>query len=213
MRGTGLQPLTSNNMARPIRHLSPASLSGFKVCPLATAGCKHACLNTAGRGGIARGGILTYRDVARGRRNEIQEARRLRTRAFFEHRTEFMGLLTREIVKACTRARKLGYTPVFRLNGTRDIRWETMRAGGPGGQHVNRTESAVRVTHLPTGVQATAMEERSQHRNRKLALARLMQKLNQMDAKRFRDARNERWRAHQQLQRGNPVRLLQPEER
>jgi peptide chain release factor len=51
-----------------------------------------------------------------------------------------------------------------------DVRWETMRASGPGGQHVNRTESAVRVTHMSTGLQATAMEERSQHRNRKLAL-------------------------------------------
>jgi peptide chain release factor len=59
----------------------------------------------------------------------------------------------------------------------RDVRWETMRASGPGGQHVNRTESAVRVTHIPTGIQAGAMEEPSQHRNRKLALARLARKI------------------------------------
>jgi peptide chain release factor len=90
----------------------------------------------------------------------------------------------------------------------KDIRWETMRASGPGGQHVNRTESAVRVTHVPTGVQASAMEERSQHRNRKLALARLIQKLHQIDAKRFGDERHARWRAHHDLQRGNPVRIL-----
>jgi peptide chain release factor len=94
----------------------------------------------------------------------------------------------------------------------KDIRWETMRASGPGGQHVNRTESAVRVTHLPTGVQATAMEERSQHRNRKLALARLVHKLNQIDAKRLGDSRQERWRSHRQLQRGNPVRVFRSEE-
>src|SRR6516225_7058227 len=109
-----------------ILHLAPAKLSGFNVCPMATAGCKRACLNTAGRGGIARGGILTYRDVEKGKRNEIQEARRLRTRPFFEHRVEFMALLAREIVKACNRARKLDYVPVFRLNGTSDIRWETI---------------------------------------------------------------------------------------
>ncbi len=90
----------------------------------------------------------------------------------------------------------------------RDVRWETMRASGPGGQHVNRTESAVRVTHLPTGVQATGREERSQHRNRKLALARLRQKLDQIDSTRLGDARQERWRAHQELQRGNPVRVF-----
>jgi peptide chain release factor len=91
---------------------------------------------------------------------------------------------------------------------SQDIRWETMRASGPGGQHVNRTESAVRVTHMPTGLQATAMEERSQHRNRKLALARLAKKLAEMDAKRQDDVREKRWRAHQKLQRGNPVRII-----
>jgi peptide chain release factor len=94
-----------------------------------------------------------------------------------------------------------------------DVRWQTMRASGPGGQHVNKTESAVRVIHVPTGTEATAMEERSQHRNRKLALARLMQKLNRLDAKRFGEARHERWRAHQELQRGNPIRVFRVEER
>lgn len=93
----------------------------------------------------------------------------------------------------------------------REVRWETMRASGPGGQHVNRTESAVRVTHLPTGVQATAMEERSQHRNRKLALARLTKKLKEINSKRYCDAREERWRAHQELERGNPVRVFRME--
>jgi peptide chain release factor len=94
-----------------------------------------------------------------------------------------------------------------------DVRWQTMRASGPGGQHVNKTESAVRVIHVPTGTEATASEERSQHRNRKLALARLMQKLNQLDAKRFGVARDERWRAHQELKRGNPIRVLRAEDR
>ena len=94
----------------------------------------------------------------------------------------------------------------------KDVRWETMRASGPGGQHVNRTESAVRVTHLPTGVQAIAMEERSQHRNRKLALARLVQKLDNIHSKRCGDAREERWRAHQVLERGNPVRIFREDE-
>ena len=92
-----------------------------------------------------------------------------------------------------------------------EVRWATRCASGPGGQHVNRTESAVRVTHLPTGVQATAMEKRSQHRNRKLALARLKKKLNEINSKRHGDAREERWRAHQELERGNPVRVFRKE--
>ena len=70
----------------------------------------------------------------------------------------------------------------------------------------------VRVTHLPTGVQATAMEERSQHRNRKLALARLTRKLNEINSKRYGDAREERWRAHQEVERRNPVRVFRKED-
>lgn len=89
-----------------------------------------------------------------------------------------------------------------------DLRWETMRASGPGGQHVNRTESAVRVTHVPTGIQAAAMEERSQHRNRKLALARLVRKIGALNAGRLGRAREEHWRAHHDLERGNPVRVF-----
>ncbi|MFQ5680423.1 MAG: peptide chain release factor-like protein [Gemmatimonadota bacterium] len=54
-----------------------------------------------------------------------------------------------------------------------ECRIETFRAGGPGGQHQNRTESGVRLTHRPTGVSVTARDSRSQHRNRKIALARL----------------------------------------
>lgn len=54
-----------------------------------------------------------------------------------------------------------------------ECRIETFRAGGPGGQHQNTTDSGVRLTHLPTGISVTARESRSQHRNRKMALARL----------------------------------------
>lgn len=54
-----------------------------------------------------------------------------------------------------------------------ECRIETFRAGGPGGQHQNKTESGVRLTHLPTGIAVTARDSRSQHRNRQTALARL----------------------------------------
>ena len=91
-----------------------------------------------------------------------------------------------------------------------ELRWDTMRASGPGGQHVNRTESAVRVTHIPTGIQVVAMEERSQHRNRKLALARLVAKVDSLNASRHGQSRQERWRAHHDLERGNPVRVFRP---
>ncbi|HEX9886393.1 MAG TPA: peptide chain release factor-like protein [Longimicrobiales bacterium] len=56
-------------------------------------------------------------------------------------------------------------------------RVETFRSGGKGGQHQNKTESGVRLVHLPSGVRATARKERSQHRNKALALTRLRRKL------------------------------------
>ena len=64
---------------------------------------------------------------------------------------------------------------------------DTFRASGPGGQHVNKTESAVRLTHLPSGVVVTSQEERSQHRNKALCLQKLrakIAKLNYRQAKR-----------------------------
>jgi len=54
-----------------------------------------------------------------------------------------------------------------------DVRFESFRAGGPGGQHQNKTESAVRAVHVPSGLVAIARDGRSQHRNKALALARL----------------------------------------
>ncbi len=58
-----------------------------------------------------------------------------------------------------------------------ECRVETFRSGGPGGQHQNKTESGVRLVHLPTNVRVIAREERSQHRNRARALERLREKL------------------------------------
>ncbi len=56
-------------------------------------------------------------------------------------------------------------------------RWEAFRGSGPGGQHRNKTSSAVRVTHVPTGISATASESRSQAENRRKALGRLRHRI------------------------------------
>ena len=90
----------------------------------------------------------------------------------------------------------------------RDLVFETMRAGGPGGQHQNRTESAVRVTYEPSGASAIARDERSQHRNKALAIARLKAVLagihaREADHKAFRD-----WLSRISVERGNPVRVI-----
>ena len=64
-----------------------------------------------------------------------------------------------------------------------ECRIDTLRAGGKGGQHQNTTDSAVRLTHVPTGIVVVARERRSQHRNRQVALKRLRRKLEQLRAR------------------------------
>jgi peptide chain release factor len=89
-----------------------------------------------------------------------------------------------------------------------ELRWETMRSSGPGGQHVNRTESAVRVTHLPTGIVVTASEERSQIRNRSLALGRLRERIREVNEKQRGAVEASRWRTNLNLERGRAVRVF-----
>ncbi len=65
---------------------------------------------------------------------------------------------------------------------------ETFRSSGPGGQHVNKTESAVRLRHLPSGVVVTSRQERSQHRNKAFCIQKLreqIEKLNHRPASRI----------------------------
>ncbi|MCP4213423.1 MAG: peptide chain release factor H [bacterium] len=105
------------------------------------------------------------------------------------------------------------FTPREKSGGLseKDIKIETIRAGGPGGQHVNKTESAVRITHLPSGITVRADEERSQHMNKKLAIARLDMLLEEQQREQQKEDEKERWKTHNQLERGNGIRIYKGE--
>jgi len=88
----------------------------------------------------------------------------------------------------------------------KDVKVETFRASGPGGQKVNKTDSAVRLIHVPTGISVEAQDERSQHQNRRLAEERLRKALKVLDDGNYNDAVRSLWRQHHMLERGNEIR-------
>ncbi|CAK7083290.1 MAG: Peptide chain release factor RF2 [Bacteroides fragilis] len=92
-----------------------------------------------------------------------------------------------------------------------DIRYETLRASGPGGQHVNKTESAVRAVHIPSGISVVTSDQRSQWQNKKLATERLLVKLTAWNIEQAMIQVQTNWSNHNSLQRGNPVKIIQEE--
>ena len=92
-----------------------------------------------------------------------------------------------------------------------EIRYETLRASGPGGQHVNKTESAVRAVHIPSGISVVASDQRSQWQNKKLATERLLVKLTAWNVEQAMIQAQANWSNHNSLQRGNPVKVIQEE--
>lgn len=89
-----------------------------------------------------------------------------------------------------------------------DIRFDTFRAGGPGGQHQNTTDSAVRATHLHSGIAVVVRDQRSQHRNKQVAMKRLAEQLMIQQTLTNDLVRREENRLHHQLERGNPIRCF-----
>jgi len=86
-----------------------------------------------------------------------------------------------------------------------EVRFEAFRAGGPGGQHQNKTESAVRAIHVASGLSVVVREERSQHRNKALALERIAALIRLQGELEAITARTNTHAAHDRLERGRPV--------
>lgn len=94
-----------------ILYLAPANTTKYNTCAMATlAQCADACLYSAGRGAF----------------NSVQTGRINKTIWFFEERTTFMTQLYKNIISLINKAKRMGLTPLIRLNGTSDIRWENV---------------------------------------------------------------------------------------
>ena len=90
----------------------------------------------------------------------------------------------------------------------RDIVYDTTRSSGPGGQNVNKVETAVRATHVPTGLSVLASDMRTQVHNKKLAKERLLMKLSAIEEEKAIAQTHTVWMNHNTLERGNPVKTF-----
>lgn len=139
-----------------ILHLAPHKLSGRNVCASASPECIALCLNTAGHGGMFKKGETT---------NAVQEARIRRTNWMFDDRDGFMAQLVGDVLRAIAYAKKKGKTPVFRLNGTSDIRWETIPVDVTA--TVRGKQVKVKADNLMLAFPDVQWYDYTKHRNRK----------------------------------------------
>ena len=93
-----------------------------------------------------------------------------------------------------------------------EVRFETLRSSGPGGQHVNTTDSAVRITHIPTGIAVACQQERSQHKNRAKAWDMLRARLYEVELQKREEAANAQAASKTDIGWGHQIRsyVLQP---
>jgi peptide chain release factor len=104
---------------------------------------------------------------------------------------------------------------IFELEGLetinfneKDIQFQTTRSQGSGGQNVNKVNTAVRATHVPTGESVFVQDSRSQLENKKLSILRLKEKVLEQNIIQLQKRMQETWNNHLNVQRGNPVRTF-----
>lgn len=86
-----------------------------------------------------------------------------------------------------------------------EFRMERFHCGGKGGQHVNKTETGVRIVHIPTGLVSQSTEERSQFLNKQRAMEKMRKKLSALQEEQKDKQINDAWKEHTRIIRGNPV--------
>lgn len=96
---------------------------------------------------------------------------------------------------------------VSEISKEADYKVETLHSGGHGGQNVNKVETGVRVTHVPSGITVVCTEERSQYMNKRKAIKRIQEQLKLLNQNALANHQNDAWREHNRIIRGNPIRI------
>ncbi|MEO6216978.1 MAG: peptide chain release factor H [Sphingomonas sp.] len=107
---------------------------------------------------------------------------------------------------AVTRAPEVESVAEFR---DADVQYQAFRSSGPGGQHVNTTDSAVRATHIPTGLATVSQDQRSQFANKKIARLKLAMVFDERRRQGSADSKRALWNRNHELERGNAVRTYE----
>ncbi|WP_282037448.1 peptide chain release factor H [Saccharicrinis aurantiacus] len=113
--------------------------------------------------------------------------------------------------------RKNWYVAINELNlvknitqiNDKDIAYQAIRSGGPGGQHVNKVSTAIRASHTPTGLHVLCSDSRSQLQNKKLAKERLIKLLSLEQINQKKASIKESWQNHCEVIRGNPIKTFE----
>lgn len=93
----------------------------------------------------------------------------------------------------------------------KEIRFEACRSSGPGGQHANKTSSAIRAIHVASGIDVKVQSERSQHANKRLAIALIEHKLEEREHTEKEAQKSLRHKSHHSIERGNAIRVFKGE--
>lgn len=90
----------------------------------------------------------------------------------------------------------------------KDVYFQAMRSSGAGGQHVNKVSSAVRATHVPSGISVQVMDTRSQLQNKEIALLRLAERLRELSREELNVANEQKWKNQIEVKRGQAKRVF-----